>query len=87
MSSAVKLEFIFVLFLEDKGGCKILYLHPSHCQSCWFLQLLHRVPKTLLEFIDIELHEAAKNRGLVRINFVTLGFAADIDLLSTTFGV
>ena len=40
-----------------------------------------------LEFIDIELHEAAKNRGSVRINFVTLGFAADIDLLSTTFGV
>ena len=39
------------------------------------------------EFIDIELHEAAKNRGSVRINFVTLGFAADIDLLSTTFGV
>ena len=88
-----KIRVYLCIVLADKGGCKILYLRPSHCQSCWFLQLLYQLPETLFFICNshrwwtLNWPEAAKNRGLVRSKFVTLGFAVDIDLLSTTFGV
>ena len=42
-----KIRVYLCIVLADKGGCKILYLRPSHCQSCWFLQLLNQLPETL----------------------------------------